>query len=301
MMTNAKGKQSMSSPTLPPPQARAKQLHNFDLPQLWAKNQTHASNNSLRGRRIGGESSASSSSSSRNAVAGVAACEAPSPPPPPPPPPSPPPSPSSDLARLRKLALETAKRNELALEAARKNAAAADKPDKKVSLDVFESKEAKPKTYIRLRVKKKAEEQQAVKEDGKVEANEGCGEMDEFIAKTWNFRPRKPINKQAGTNVSNAGALKAVESTPKSKGKGKGTAASEKGKEKKPPQPKFSISLTRQEIEEDIFSLTGSKPSRRPKKRSKAVQKQLDNLFPGVWLEPATHDLYKVPDPPLKV
>jgi hypothetical protein len=54
----------------------------------------------------------------------------------------------------------------------------------------------------------------------------------------------------------------------KERGKGK-----EKEKEKK---VRFSIPLTKVEIEEDIYSLTGSKPARRPKKRAKHVQKQLD-------------------------
>nr|XP_010915123.1 uncharacterized protein LOC105040337 [Elaeis guineensis] len=46
-------------------------------------------------------------------------------------------------------------------------------------------------------------------------------------------------------------------------------------------RPKFSITLTREEIEEDISAVTGSRTRRRPKKRSRVVQKQLDALFPG--------------------
>ncbi|KAK8614750.1 hypothetical protein V6N13_068543 [Hibiscus sabdariffa] len=60
------------------------------------------------------------------------------------------------------------------------------------------------------------------------------------------------------------------------------------------------ISLTREEIDDDIFAMTGSKPSGRPKKRAKNVQKQLDCLFPGMWLSSVTPSCYKVPDPPLK-
>lgn len=39
---------------------------------------------------------------------------------------------------------------------------------------------------------------------------------------------------------------------------------------------KFSVQLTREEIEEDFYSFKGTKPSRRPKKRPRVVQRQLD-------------------------
>lgn len=39
---------------------------------------------------------------------------------------------------------------------------------------------------------------------------------------------------------------------------------------------KFWISLSKEEIEEDIFVMTGSRPARRPRKRPKNEQKQLD-------------------------
>ncbi|XP_068641962.1 uncharacterized protein [Aristolochia californica] len=48
------------------------------------------------------------------------------------------------------------------------------------------------------------------------------------------------------------------------------------GEEKKKLEiPRLSISLS-EEIEEDIWALTGSRPSRRPKKRHRNVQKKLD-------------------------
>ncbi|KAJ8564734.1 hypothetical protein K7X08_001194 [Anisodus acutangulus] len=59
---------------------------------------------------------------------------------------------------------------------------------------------------------------------------------------------------------------------------------------------KYSVSLTRREIEEDFMAMVGHRPSRRPKKRAKLVQKNLDTLFPGLWLTEITADLYKVPD-----
>ncbi|URE25172.1 hypothetical protein MUK42_30142 [Musa troglodytarum] len=61
-------------------------------------------------------------------------------------------------------------------------------------------------------------------------------------------------------------------------------------------RPKISISLTREEIEEDIYAMTGCRAPRRPRKRAKVIQKQLDPLFPGSWLSEITADSYRVPD-----
>ncbi|CAN4124831.1 unnamed protein product [Withania somnifera] len=58
----------------------------------------------------------------------------------------------------------------------------------------------------------------------------------------------------------------------------------------------FSVSLSRREIEEDFMEMVGHRSSRRPKKRAKIVQKNIDTLFPGLWLTEITPDLYKVPD-----
>ncbi|XP_010926019.1 uncharacterized protein [Elaeis guineensis] len=57
---------------------------------------------------------------------------------------------------------------------------------------------------------------------------------------------------------------------------------------------KFSISLSREEIEEDFLLFKGTKPPRRPKKRQRIVQKQLDSVLPGLWLSEITPDLYKI-------
>uniref|UniRef100_A0A5B6ZD96 DUF1639 family protein n=1 Tax=Davidia involucrata TaxID=16924 RepID=A0A5B6ZD96_DAVIN len=61
---------------------------------------------------------------------------------------------------------------------------------------------------------------------------------------------------------------------------------------------KFSISLSREEVESDFLAMVGTRPPRRPKKRPKIVQKQLDLIFPGLWLTEITPDTYKVPDFP---
>lgn len=66
--------------------------------------------------------------------------------------------------------------------------------------------------------------------------------------------------------------------------------------QERPKRLKFSLSLTKEEIDEDLYSMTGSRARRRPRRRPRAVQKQLDSLFPGSWLSEITADSYKVPD-----
>ncbi|ESQ34217.1 hypothetical protein EUTSA_v10008407mg [Eutrema salsugineum] len=61
-------------------------------------------------------------------------------------------------------------------------------------------------------------------------------------------------------------------------------------------RPKFSVKLTKKEIEEDFMAALGHRPPRRPKKRPRTVQKKLDNLFPGFYLTEVTLDAYKVPE-----
>ncbi|OIW10064.1 hypothetical protein TanjilG_32804 [Lupinus angustifolius] len=60
----------------------------------------------------------------------------------------------------------------------------------------------------------------------------------------------------------------------------------------------FCVSITKEEIEQDYWALVGTKPPRRPKKRPKVVQRQLDTLFPGLWLTEVNADSYKVSDDP---
>ncbi|XP_073280785.1 uncharacterized protein [Primulina huaijiensis] len=60
---------------------------------------------------------------------------------------------------------------------------------------------------------------------------------------------------------------------------------------------KFSVALSKSEIEEDFMTMVYHRPPRRPKKRLKIIQKQLDMLFPGLWLTEITADMYKVTEP----
>ncbi|KAJ9147678.1 hypothetical protein P3X46_029811 [Hevea brasiliensis] len=138
-------------------------------------------------------------------------------------------------------------------------------------------------------------------------------EEEEGNSRPWKLRPRKGI-----LAAKNGGELKEAvmmhvneqrerENTPQlqpksmrlrglveSTGGGGGVCLEKKEKRK------FWIALSREEIEEDIFALTGSRPARRPRKRPKNVQKLLDNVFPGLWLVGTTADSYRVADPPVK-
>ncbi|KAM0933064.1 hypothetical protein DsansV1_C38g0235491 [Dioscorea sansibarensis] len=62
------------------------------------------------------------------------------------------------------------------------------------------------------------------------------------------------------------------------------------------PPARFSLTLSKDEIAEDVYAITGSLPRRRPRKRARAAQKKLDALFPGGWLSGITLDSYKVPE-----
>ncbi|KAL7595447.1 uncharacterized protein LOC111880939 [Lactuca sativa] len=120
--------------------------------------------------------------------------------------------------------------------------------------------------------------------------------------KPWNLRPRRFVINTADGN----GAVMGVNSAKSGwllRGGASAAAADEekikeKEKEKEEDQMKKKrrlwISLSKEEIEEDVYAFTGSKPARRPKKRNKTAQKQVDNVFPGLYLVGISADSYRV-------
>ncbi|XP_047321392.1 uncharacterized protein LOC124925437 [Impatiens glandulifera] len=70
-----------------------------------------------------------------------------------------------------------------------------------------------------------------------------------------------------------------------------------KDEKKQKGKKRFSICLSHSEIEEDFMAIVGHRPPKRPKKRSKIVQKELDDLFPGLGLAQVTAGKYKVSGP----
>ncbi|XP_021819711.1 uncharacterized protein LOC110761533 [Prunus avium] len=168
------------------------------------------------------------------------------------------------------------------------------------------AEDKKSKICIRIRSKEKAavvpepepEPEQVNEKESSVAAALAALEDEETIQKTWNLRPRRPVPKANGR----AGALKTgapLVQQNKTQVAGGSSKAGAKDAQKD-NKLKISVSLTKEEIEEDIFIMTGARPSRRPKKRAKNVQKQLDHLFPGLWLNSVSTNSYQVPETPLK-
>ncbi|KAL3537055.1 hypothetical protein ACH5RR_000421 [Cinchona calisaya] len=101
----------------------------------------------------------------------------------------------------------------------------------------------------------------------------------------WNFGTRKLHKKSQILNL---------EKNVVSPAKDQERSAQENKDEKEIRLPKFSLQLTPQEIADDLFAMTGRRPSRKPKKRTKNVQRQVEELTPGLWLESIDADRYKV-------
>lgn len=109
------------------------------------------------------------------------------------------------------------------------------------------------------------------------------GEEENGEGKPWNLRPRKEVTKvepnpkreTAAENIdkkiiSNSNVVK----SQRRRGLVEGGQMS--GGIERKEKSKLWISLSRREIEEDVYALTGGKPARRPRKWPKNVQKQLD-------------------------
>ncbi|KAH6776032.1 hypothetical protein C2S52_013593 [Perilla frutescens var. hirtella] len=122
-------------------------------------------------------------------------------------------------------------------------------------------------------------------------------------AKPWKLRPRKETikapsssKKEASAAANNDGKNNCNNNGLKSQRlRGMAEGGPQNGSvERKAAKRKVWISLSREEIEEDVYALTGGKPARRPKKWPKNVQKQLDNVFPGLYLVGVAADSYRV-------
>ncbi|XP_076893990.1 uncharacterized protein LOC143546152 [Bidens hawaiensis] len=58
--------------------------------------------------------------------------------------------------------------------------------------------------------------------------------------------------------------------------------------------PKLYIALTSKEKEEDFMAMKGCKPSHRPKKRAKMIQRTILLVSPGAWLSDMCRERYEV-------
>ncbi|PIN26086.1 hypothetical protein CDL12_01154 [Handroanthus impetiginosus] len=100
------------------------------------------------------------------------------------------------------------------------------------------------------------------------------------------------LKPNSGSSQMRTGLAAVGDKSPTSRSGGTGAAATGEKRER----PKFSVALSKGEIEEDFFAMVGHRPARRPKKRAKIIQRELDTLFPGLWLTEVTPDMYKVPE-----
>ncbi|KAF8412950.1 hypothetical protein HHK36_000922 [Tetracentron sinense] len=162
--------------------------------------------------------------------------------------------------------------------------------------DVAGSEEVRDKLLVHFRMGSKEKS-----------GGEERGEVEGLVPKPWNLRMKRSVYKETneiagmtknGESQENLQSLPKTENLPKSLRLRGLAEAQNAGKRDK---RRFSISLSREEIEEDIFVMTGSKASRRPRKRAKIIQKQLDKGFPGLCLDGLSLDSFKVPHSSTKV
>ncbi|PKA54114.1 hypothetical protein AXF42_Ash018124 [Apostasia shenzhenica] len=116
-------------------------------------------------------------------------------------------------------------------------------------------------------------------------------------ARPWNLRIRRSSYRDPAENCYNRCPCPSSSFSHLLLGnehQGRADLLRSEGGGEKPERPKFYVSLSREEIEEDFFAFIGLKPSRRPKKRARIVQRQLDSIFPGLWLSEVTVDSYRV-------
>ncbi|KAG8365451.1 hypothetical protein BUALT_Bualt18G0106200 [Buddleja alternifolia] len=108
--------------------------------------------------------------------------------------------------------------------------------------------------------------------------------------KPWKLRPRKIVIK-----ATSSAKKETVTENNDSKSNGvKSQRLLQNGGAERNGKRKVWISLSKEEIEEDVYALTGGKPNRRPRKWPRNVQKQLDNVFPGLYLVGVAADSYRV-------
>ncbi|KAI3828908.1 hypothetical protein L1987_03019 [Smallanthus sonchifolius] len=104
---------------------------------------------------------------------------------------------------------------------------------------------------------------------------------DDVDVKPWNLRPRRLVidtvdSNGAAATVSCSKSVRLLRGVEEENEK-------DIGKKKR----RLWISLSKEEIEEDVYAFTGSRPARRPKKRNRTAQKHVDvcvvmrsNCFP---------------------
>ncbi|KAL4565686.1 hypothetical protein LXL04_029789 [Taraxacum kok-saghyz] len=120
--------------------------------------------------------------------------------------------------------------------------------------------------------------------------------------KPWNLRPRRFVINTGDGNGAFVGAnsaksgwlLRGVASATSAAADEEKMKEKEKEEDQMKKKRRLWISLSKEEIEEDVYAFTGSRPARRPKKRNRTAQKQVDNVFPGLYLVGISADSYRL-------
>ncbi|XP_051145728.1 uncharacterized protein LOC127261414 [Andrographis paniculata] len=115
---------------------------------------------------------------------------------------------------------------------------------------------------------------------------------------SWNLRKRRDPCLASENGIADGKGLK-VDSPRHDPGVSAAKSPNHRGngRVEKSKRPKFSLSLSKKEIEEDYFNIFNRRLPAKPKKRPKAIQKNLDGLFPGLYLTEVTPSMYEVPKP----
>ncbi|KAF2315418.1 hypothetical protein GH714_039156 [Hevea brasiliensis] len=166
-----------------------------------------------------------------------------------------------------------------------------EKSEKKLgpSDTAVDNSDRKSKIFIRIRTNS------SKCADDSVDAGDQTSVVDdaeETITKTWNLRPRRAVIKASDGNggvpkICGAVALETKAQEPsrpeltRSRNTNDAKVAEKKEKEKE-KKLKLSIPLTKEEIEEDVYALTGSKPARRPRRDRSMCR---NNLIEGFELD----------------
>lgn len=106
-------------------------------------------------------------------------------------------------------------------------------------------------------------------------------EAESSPARPWNLRTRRANPNRISSNPNPSQNLNRSSSlspspTPILEADKANSAKRERSEGEKAERCKFAVALTREEIEQDFLNMKGSKPPRRPKKRAKYIQRQLD-------------------------
>lgn len=127
-------------------------------------------------------------------------------------------------------------------------------------------------------------------EERRTDGGSGHEEKEVSPVKPWNLRKRRAAACKEATEEERVGNP----SPPPPPSRNDPTRVVKERAKEVVVRPKFSVKLSKKEIEEDFMAFVGRRPPRRPKKRPRTVQKILDSLHPAFYLTEVTLDDYKV-------